>query len=86
MDLHTKKEFKKLKLGDRYNALRKDGDYIGGLLTNSHRRYLYSYNGFFVELWVLVSFNQIQWIEVQENQSILNEYVKDINVKNYFDI
>lgn len=84
--MYAKKEFKKLKLVDRYNALKKDGEYIGAVLNNSHRRYLYAYNGYFVELWILVSFNQVQWIEVQENQGILHEYVKDMNVKNYFDL
>lgn len=81
MHKYSKKEFRSLTLAQRYNVIKKQGDHIGVRQLGDHRVHLYAVSNFFVEMWILFSINQVQWIEVQENQSILNEYADDIDVK-----
>lgn len=81
MDMLSKKEFKKSKLIKRYQALKKDGNHVGVRQQGAHNIHLYTYNGFYVELWIIMSFNQVHWIEVQENQGIINSYADKIDVR-----
>lgn len=76
----SKKEFKKLNIIERYTLLKKDGEYIGGRFQGAHRRYLFLYNKYYVELWQIISLDQVQWIEIQENKTIISEYVEKINL------
>lgn len=85
MKKFTKKEFQQFSLKKRYELLRKEGEYIGARIHGSHRVHLYSLRGYFVELWIILLLNEVQWIEIQENQRILNEYVKDINIHHELD-
>jgi hypothetical protein len=73
--------FRKLKIEERYRILRDQGEYIGARIQGSHRVHLFSFSGFFVEVWILISLNQVHWIEIQENQAIINEYTRDIDVR-----
>lgn len=82
--LYSAKEFRKLSLDTRFQLLQERGDYVGVRTTSSHRVYLFTYNGFYVELWQLITLNQTQWIEVQTNKNILNEYVKDVDLGELF--
>jgi hypothetical protein len=76
----TSAEFLKLNLNQKIITLKSDGNYIGARERDIHRVHLYAYFGFFVELWILKSLNQTQWIEVQTNEDILALYVKDLNL------
>jgi hypothetical protein len=78
-------EFIGLSLQKRLEILQEQGDFIGARTIPSHRVYLYAVHSFFVELYVLSSLNQIQWIEVQTNKQILAEYTKDIDLKDLFE-
>lgn len=75
-----KAEFEKLKLEDRLNQLKIAGDFIGSRKTALHYIHLFSYAGLFIEVHVYIPTNQVQWIEVQTNKVILQEYITDIGL------
>ncbi|WP_107039830.1 hypothetical protein [Brumimicrobium mesophilum] len=77
----TKKEFTTMSLQERYEILKKHGEYAGVRQLGDHRVHLYAVSSFFVEMWILFCINEIRWIEIQENQSILNEYTDRIDLK-----
>ncbi|MCO5267936.1 MAG: hypothetical protein M9897_03460 [Brumimicrobium sp.] len=78
---YTQSEFRKLTVDQKYQILKEQGDYIGGRVFGSHWVYLYALDGFFVEMWVIIAIEKIQWIEIQDNQTILNEYTREIDIK-----
>lgn len=78
-------EFNRLSLEKRLSILKSDGEFIGSRSIPTHLVYLYSLDKMFVELYVINSLNQIQWIEVQTNKQILSEYIRDIDLKGLFD-
>lgn len=77
----SKKLFRKAKLSDRYNELKKHGAHIGVRRQGTHSIHLFGYNGFYVELWILISFNQVHWVEIQENKGIIKSYADNVDVK-----
>ncbi len=77
----TKEEFGKCRLVRKLELLRSDGLYVGARELPSHRVHLFSLGGYFVEMFVLKTLNQVQWIEVQENTAILQEYTEDLDWK-----
>jgi hypothetical protein len=81
-----KKTFSKLKIHEKLEHLKKNGSYVGVRNTYSHRVYLYTLFGSYIEMWVIKGLNQIQWIEFQNNQSILEEYVKNLEWRNVLGI
>jgi hypothetical protein len=80
----TKKEFRKCSLVKRYDLLKKEGEHIAARQSGVHRIHLFSMFGFFVELWIIISLDQVQWIEIQENKSIIESYSNQVEVKNLF--
>ena len=78
-------EFNRLPLERRLEKLKADGEYIGSRKIPSHQVHLYSLDKMFVELYVIHSLNQIQWIEIQTNKQILSEYSRDVDIKNLFE-
>jgi hypothetical protein len=78
-------DFNRLSLENRLEKLRAEGEYIGSRNIPSHRVHLYSLDKMFVELYVINSLNQIQWIEIQTNKQILAEYTKDVDLRNLFE-
>lgn len=82
----TGKEFNKLNLEQRYNLLKKDGEFIGSRLYLNHRIHLFSCRGLFLEMWVVIGIDQLQWIEVQSNQSILDLYVDKIDLRKILEL
>ena len=76
-----KKKFTKMSLPKRYQVLKKHGEYIGARQLGDHRVYLYAISDFFVEMWILFCINEVRWIEIQNNQSILNEYAENVEIK-----
>ncbi|MDX1653138.1 MAG: hypothetical protein R3277_11630 [Brumimicrobium sp.] len=77
----SQKEFRKCSLERRYFLLKKHADYIGGRQHGLHRIHLFSFSGYFVEVWILIAFDQVQWIEIQNNKSVLESYTENINIK-----
>ena len=80
----TKKEFRNCSLVKRYNLLKKDGEHIAARQSGVHRIHLFSIYGFFIELWIVISLDQVQWIEIQENQSIIDSYSDQVSVNRLF--
>jgi hypothetical protein len=77
----NKREFKKASLVQRYNELKNNGEHAGVRQQGAHNIHLFTYNGFYVEIYILISFNQVHWIEIQENQGIINSYAEKIDIK-----
>lgn len=86
MDKLTKKEFQNLSLNKRTLLLKKHGEHIAVRQQTIHLIHLFSIYNFYVEVWILISFNKIQWIEIQENKSIIHSYIDKINIKKQLDI
>lgn len=70
-----------MSLSKRYEVLKEQGEHIGVRQLGDHRVHLYAVSTFFVEMWILFCINEVRWIEIQENQSILNEYTDGIDLK-----
>jgi hypothetical protein len=85
MNKLTKKEFQKLSLNERFQLLKKHGEHIAVRQKSIHLIHLFSIYNFYVEVWILITFYKIQWIEIQENKSILNRYVDNIDIKKHLD-
>jgi hypothetical protein len=81
----TKKEFRKCSLTKRYNLLKKEGEHVAARQSGVHRIHLFTIYGFFVEIWIVISLDQIQWIEIQENESIIKSYSDQVDVRGLFD-
>lgn len=80
MDYFSKTEFSKLPIGKRFLALKKDGTYIAARLKGIHSIHLFSYNNFYVEVWIVISLNQVHWIEIQENKEIVSDYAEEVDL------
>lgn len=77
----SKSEFRKLSIEKRYMFLKTDGEHIAARMQGVHRIHLFGISGFFVEVWIVISLNQVHWIEIQENQSILADYASRVDMK-----
>ena len=77
----SKSEFRKLSIEKRYMLLKTNGEHIAARMQGVHRIHLFGISGFFVEVWIVISLNQVHWIEIQENQSVLADYASPVNVK-----
>ena len=77
----SKSEFRKLSLEKRYILLKTNGEHIAARMQGVHRIHLFGISGFFVEVWIVISLNQVHWIEIQENQSILADYASLVDMK-----
>jgi hypothetical protein len=77
----SKSEFRKLSIGQRYSLLKKEGEHIAARTQGVHRIHLFGISGIYVEVWIVISLNQVHWIEIQENQSVLADYASRVNVK-----
>jgi hypothetical protein len=80
----TKKEFRKCSIDKRYELLKNQGEHIAARQSGVHRIHLFSIFGFFVELWIIISLDQIHWIEIQDNSNIIKDYAENIDVNKLF--
>jgi hypothetical protein len=77
----TADEFSKLSLEKRLELLKNNGDYVAGRELPLHFAYLFTLDGFFVEVYRTKALNKVQWIEIQTNQDILKEYVEELKLE-----
>ena len=77
----SESEFRKLSLEKRYSLLKKEGEHIAVRSQGVHRIHLFGIGGFYVEIWIVISLDQIHWIEIQDNPSILSEYALQVDVR-----
>jgi len=60
--------------------LKQKAVYVAARRNGAYTVHLFTYNLFYVEVWILISLNTIQWIEIQENKAIIDAYAKDIDL------
>ncbi len=78
--MYTQVEFRKLNIQKRHKELKQKGVYIAVRRNGAYTVHLFTYNLFYVEVWILISLNTIQWIEIQENNAIIDAYANDIDL------
>ncbi len=78
--------FGKLSLQKRYSILKQEGEFVGSRISGEHMVSLFTCNGFFVEVWKLTGLNQIRWIEVQDNKTVLQEYSDQVELINHLPV
>lgn len=76
----SKEEFNKFNLHKRIAFLKSDGTCIAERYHLSYQVFLYTYSDFYVEVWMKVGLNMVQWIEIVNNPETLKMYVKDIDI------
>lgn len=81
MDKLNQKEFQKCTINERCVLLKKHGEHIAVRQKGLHLVHLYSIFGFFVEVWIILSLNEIQWVEIQNNSDIIKTYSETVNLK-----
>jgi hypothetical protein len=76
-----KKEFRRLKLRQKYKAVQKEGKRLASRTHGSFLCSLFQYKSFYVEVWKPIGINIIQWIEVVNSDEIVDSYLENINLK-----
>mgnify|MGYP003691342277 CR=1 FL=1 len=76
-----KKDFRRLKLREKYKLVQKQGVHLGNRTHGSFLCSLYQFTNFYVEVWKPVGINLIQWIEVVNSDEIIDSYLEDFNLK-----
>lgn len=76
----SEKEFKKLKLKSKIVHLQMAGEQISDRYHFKFKVELYTYNGFFVEVWRSLKFNEIYSIDVAPARSVKEAYLGKIDL------
>lgn len=77
----TKDEFIKLTIPQRMEFLWKEGEFISEKVYYDNNISLFLMDTYLVEVFFNRMYNEIVSVEIQENNQILFEYVKDIELK-----
>lgn len=77
----TREEFIKLTIADKVEQLWSEGDFISQKVYYDNDISLFSMNDYLVEVFFNRVSNEIIGVEIQENNQILFEYVKDLELK-----
>jgi hypothetical protein len=77
----SKQEFKKLKLKSKIVHLKMAGEQVAERFHFKFKVQLYTYNGFFVEVWRSLKFYEIYSIDVAPERSVKEAYIKVIDLK-----
>ena len=80
----TKREFRKLKILERYRLLKTEGTHLASREFGGYFVHLFSFRELYVEVWVLIGLNQIRWIEIQDNKETLDLYVQKMDISDLF--
>ncbi len=80
MDKAEVKAFKFLNIQDRLNLVLNKGEFCGTRTFLGNEVKLYQYKGEFVEVWRNLARGCVYQVEIQRNQNILFEYVKDVKI------
>lgn len=75
-----KKAFKRLKLGQRYEVIKEHGTHTASRIYMSYQIHLFAYDGYYVEIWYRLSLNQIAYIEVVNDDRILEQYMDNLDL------
>lgn len=74
-------EFKKLRLRAKITHLQMAGEFITERYYMRYKVLLYVYNGFFVEVWQTLHFDEIYSIDVAPKRSVQEAYLGKINLE-----
>lgn len=74
MHNQAKQNFSKLRLMQKYKLVKESGDYIASRQFGSYNIHLYFVEGFYCEVWLRVSFNELYWIEPTDENRIAENY------------
>jgi len=77
----TRDEFIKLTIPQKMEQLWTEGEFISEKAYYDNNISLFLMDNFLVEVFFNRSYNDVVSIEIQENNQILFEYVKDIELK-----
>ena len=75
-----KEEFIKLSIPEKMEQLWSDGEFISEKVYYDNNISLFSMEDFLVEVFFNRIYNEIASVEIQENNQILFEYVKDLEL------
>ena len=82
----TAKEFNLLTRMERYEALRKNGEFVVSRFFSSYNVHLYLLGDLKVEVWQRLGFRTIDYIEILTNKDALQEYMDNLDLDSDFDL
>ncbi|PBQ30858.1 hypothetical protein CNR22_03400 [Sphingobacteriaceae bacterium] len=77
----TREEFVKLTIPDKMEQLWVEGDFISQKVYYDNDISLFAMDDYLIEVFFNRVSNEIVGVEIQENNQILFEYVKDLELK-----
>ena len=80
------KEFKGLNLFQKRQLLEEKGQFLAERNFGSFHIELFSFGGFFAEVWRKRGISQIHWIEVPSKGSVADNYLQKFDIKGSLDI
>lgn len=75
-----KKEFRRLKLKQKYELIKKKGKHLANRTHGGFLCSLFQLDKYYVEVWKPIGINVIQWIEVVNSDEIVDSYLEDFNL------
>lgn len=76
----TAKEFKALNKQKKFILLSDLGNFLANRMYQSFSIALFSFEGFYVEVWKRIGLDYIEYIEVVEDHSLLAKYLDDFDI------
>lgn len=80
-----KKEFRRLRLKQKYELIKKDGKHLANRTHGGFLCSLFQFSNYYVEVWKPIGINVIQWIEVVNSDEIVDSYLEGFNLKDLDD-
>lgn len=77
----SKADFNQLKLPERHRLIHNHGDFIASRQSESYFVHLFSFEGFYVEVWNMIALDQVIWIEIIDNLETLKLYADQFDPK-----
>jgi len=82
----TKTDFSKLNSSEKYILLRDLGKHLANRKHSGFIVSLFEFEGFYVEVWKRVGLDYMDYIEVINDNSILDQYLNDFDLGTDLDI
>lgn len=79
------KQFRKMKINQRIDLLKRKGEFVGSRFFNSYHVYLFTYNTHYIELYYRIGFDMIEFVEIQKNKKIIEAYAENVKIDNILD-
>lgn len=80
----THKDFNRLTTAQRHSLLTKEGVYLAARNQGTYMVYLFRLGEHYVELYLHAATRQTMWIEIQNNDAVLNDYLSKISLNDLF--